>query len=55
MTFTQSTGNGESVAPSSPLRQMSESQSAGDRTPRASGTLAGRESRPPQTYYFEPY
>lgn len=55
MTYTQTTGNGESVAPSSPLRQMTDSQSAGDRTPRASGTLAGRKSRPAQVYCFEPY
>jgi len=39
---TQTTGNGISEAPSSPLRQMSDTQSMGDRTPRASGALAGR-------------
>lgn len=43
MTHSQTTGNDDSVAPSSPLRQMTDSQSMEDRTPRASGTLAGRK------------
>ncbi|CAI4216551.1 unnamed protein product [Parascedosporium putredinis] len=41
---TQTTGNDASMVPSSPLRQMSDTQSMGDRTPRASGNLAGQSS-----------